>query len=89
MRFALLVLALALGLFGCTENQRARNFGGTMKVALPCDTKLVTATWKQDNLWYLTRAARENELPEDQTLYEDSNFGIVNGKVLFDESVCK
>lgn len=88
MRFVLLAL-LVLGLFGCTEGQRARQFGGTMKVALPCDTKLVTATWKQDNLWYLTRAAREGEAPEDQTLYEDSNFGIANGKVLFDESECK
>lgn len=87
MRFTAILFALVL--FGCTEGQRARQFGGNMRVDLPCDMKLVTATWKQDNLWYLTRAMKEGESPEDPVLYEDSNFGVLNGKVLFNESVCR
>ncbi len=84
-----LIILFAMAASGCTENTRARQFGGVMKIALPCDTKLVNATWKQDNLWYLTRAMREGEEPETQFFIEDSNFGVLNGKVLFGESTCK
>ncbi len=88
MRFALLAL-LVLGLFGCTENVRARQYGGTTKIVLPCDTKLVTATWKEGNLWYLTRVMRAGEEPETQSFIEESSLGLLNGKVLFGESTCK
>ena len=77
------VLAVAAG---CTENQRARTFGGTMTVTLPAGQKLVNATWKQDNLFYLTRPMRTNETAETFTFKEDSSWGIIEGDVIFVET---
>ena len=69
----------------CTGNQRAKNFGGNYNVELKSGQTLVSATWKGDNLWYLTRERKAGETPITQTLIEDSSFGIVEGKVTFIE----
>lgn len=69
----------------CTKNARSRNYGGTSNIDLPTGQKLVTATWKEANLWYLTRPAKEGETPEVLTLQESSNLGIMQGKVVFKE----
>lgn len=79
-----LVVLVLLG-SGCTENQRAKSFGGTMNVKLSCGRKLVVATWKEENLWYATRLMRPDENPETTELVEDSSFGVVEGKVIFVE----
>lgn len=71
---------------GCTQNQRARNFGGTAVENLPKGEKLLTATWRQDNLWILTRPMRSNEVAEVYDFRESSSFGLVEGKVRFVES---
>lgn len=75
-----------LALASCTQNQRAKGWGGTASVALPANQKLVTATWKDQELWYLTRPMRANETPETYTLNESSSWGMVEGKVVFTES---
>lgn len=82
-----LVLTITASFFlvGCTENQRAKNFGGEAKVDLPQGTKFVTATWKEDDLWFAYRMARPGETPEVITLKEQSSFGLLQGKVVFTE----
>lgn len=43
------ILSLAIATFwfcGCTENQRAKNFGGNINYTLPSGAKLVNVTWK-------------------------------------------
>lgn len=70
---------------GCTENSRAKKYGGTAFVDLPEKTKFVFATWKDDQLWYAYRPARQGELPETTTLQEQSKWGLVEGKVIFVE----
>ncbi len=70
----------------CTSNARSKNWGGTYTIKLPTNTKLVEATWKDANLWYLTRPMRENEIPETLTFQEDSQFGVMEGTVIFVES---
>ena len=85
--FTLFIVFLIIILFtGCTENQRARNFGGTSTVNLPKSTKLINATWKADALWYLYRPMQLNESPETITFKEDSSFGVFQGEVIFIES---
>ena len=71
---------------GCTENQRAKSFGGSMTKNLPKGHKLVTATWKESQLWYLSRPMRNDEVPETYEFIEISNFGLMEGKVVFVES---
>jgi hypothetical protein len=78
------LLAIAT-LSSCTENVRARQFGGNMTVELPPNTKLVGATWKEAHLWYLYRPIHQGETPEVSILQESSNFGMMEGTVTFVE----
>ena len=85
----LMIISLAMFLFvatSCTEKQRAKNFGGQFTVELPKNKKLVVVTWKNDNMWYLTRTRRANEKVESYVFEEDASFGIMEGKVLFNEN---
>lgn len=81
---AALIVAAAC-VIGCTENIRARNFGGTVNITLPPGQKLVVATWKEASLWYLTRPMRENEHAESYIFHEDSTYGVWQGAVNFRE----
>jgi hypothetical protein len=72
-------------LTGCTENVRSRTFGGTMKVEIPDGNKFVNATWKEGNLWVLTKEVSEGEPRETYTFVEKSSFGMIEGKVIFVE----
>ena len=69
----------------CTENLRARRFGGTMNVHLPVNTEFVSATWKESELWYIYRPRKAGETPDVTIMQEDSNFGLTEGKVQFIE----
>lgn len=81
--FGLVVLVAVMS--GCTENQRARQFGGNAIETLPSGQKLVTATWKQDDLWLLYRPMREGEQPETYYFKESSSFGLLEGLVTIKE----
>ena len=85
LKISLVLIWLAL-ITGCTENQRARQFGGTTTVNLPAKQKLVNATWKQDSMWYLVRPMRSNETAEVYEFQENSSFGLIEGKVIFKET---
>lgn len=81
----LLSIVAALAFASCTENERAKQFGGTMKVDLPANTEFVTATWKNDELWYIHRPRKQGETIDTITMQEDSVFGLMEGKVIFNE----
>ena len=85
MKKILTIIALSLITLSCTENQRAKHFGGTANVDLPSGQKLFDVTWKNDEIWYATRPMRENEIAEKITFGEKSSFGVVEGKVIFQE----
>lgn len=72
-------------LVGCTDNERAKIFGGSFTINLPVNTKLESATWKEAELWYLVRPMRQEEQAETWIFHEKSSLGIVEGKVIFKE----
>lgn len=80
------IFALAVILVGCTDQSRAKGFGGTAIINLPKGEKLVNATWKDENIWYLTRPMRENENAEKYSFKESSSFGLLQGEVILQES---
>lgn len=86
-RLTTLAVLVLLLLAGCTQNERAKNFGGSIKVDLPAGQRLVNATWKDDDLWYLVTPAAADGTPAPRTLTfkEDSSFGVMNGQVVFQE----
>lgn len=81
--YALLLLCLLLS--GCTEQTITRNLGGTMTLDLKPGQKLEEITWKDDQLWYLTRPMKEDEEPETHTFQESSEWGIIEGTVIIIE----
>lgn len=86
--FSILMLCLVILLYttSCTENQRAKHFGGTMKIIVPQGQSVVMATFKESNLWYLTEPMDSTYQPKTKILQEHSPWGLVEGKVYFIES---
>lgn len=70
----------------CTQNERARKFGGNMTIKLERGQKLMMATWKEDDLFYLVEPMEDDYVPKTKTLYEDSSFGVLQTRVDFIES---
>lgn len=80
-----LMVTFALATMSCTEKNRAKNWGGTATIDLPRGQKLVVVTWKEANLWYLVRPMKADEQAETYEFIEDSNFGMLKGKVIIKE----
>jgi len=92
MRKTVLIIAMVamlVGMTSCTGNQRARRYGGDYTITLEPGQKLIEATWKGDNLWYLTAPMEEGYQPVTKTFHEDSNYGCLEGTVYFVESAGK
>lgn len=86
MRRILFILMTILFFISCTENQMARKFGGTAEIKLPRGEKLLMVTWKETNLFYLTEPMDSNYIPKTKIFREDSNYGLIESKVIFIES---
>lgn len=82
--FIMAIVAFA-AFTSCTENSRSRNWGGTATVELDPGQKLIEATWKENNLWYLTEPMEPGYEPKTKVFHEDSRFGVMEGKVIFIE----
>lgn len=70
----------------CTDNKRARSFGGTQTIELPKGEKLISATWKETDLWYLTEPMDSAYIPQTKKFQESSSMGVWEGTVVFVES---
>lgn len=80
MKNFLILLAVAiLTLASCTDNQRARQFGGTETIDIPEGRILVNCTWKQDDLWILTKDTTTGKM----YFNEKSSFGVLEGEINF------
>ena len=83
---ACIILATLVFLSSCTEQGKARAWGGSFEVRLPAGNKLVTATWKQTDLFYLYQPMDSNDVPKTSIFQESSNFGVYESKVIFIET---
>lgn len=86
MRKLFIALASVFILASCTENQRARSYGGDMIINLPKGEKLIMATWKELNLFYLTEPMDSGYVPKNKIFQESSNWGVWESKITFIES---
>lgn len=77
-KYIILLLAI-ITITSCTENSRAKGWGGTAEVILPKGKKLVTATWKENSLWYLTKDMTEDDVAETYEFHEESSLGVMEG----------
>ena len=88
MRIACIITAVLL-VSSCTDNQRARAWGGTVDVRVTPGQKVIGATWKNSDLWIIHRPMRDGEVPEVVTMTESSNFVIMEGHVVIRERAAK
>jgi hypothetical protein len=82
------MLTLFLTLLACTDNQRTKAFGGTMRISVPCDQVVFDVTWKGEDLWYATQPAGQGWRPETKRFAEYSSYGMIQGEVILTESRC-
>jgi hypothetical protein len=75
----LFVLALGIvSLTSCTDNSRARRWGGTEEIALKRNEVVLNVTWKENEMWICTQDTVTN------TTYfrEKSSWGVMEGTVI-------
>lgn len=72
------VLFIMALLSSCTDNERAKNYGGTMIVKTLKNEKFVNITWKGDDLWILT----QDTVTKIFHFREDSPYGVIQGEVI-------
>lgn len=77
---------ICIVLTSCTRQQMTREFGGKMEIKLPVGQELMMVTWKDNDLFYLTRPMTPDYTPVTKTFQESSSFGIMESTVLFIES---
>lgn len=77
MKKLFLLFTLIL-LLGCTEQERAKNFGGTMEFELKPNEELINITWKDNQMWVLTRDTIANQF----YFRESSSYGMWEGEVI-------
>jgi hypothetical protein len=68
-----------MSLLSCTENSRVKNWGGEGTIKLPKGKKLVNVTWKETEVWYLTRDMDSNDVAETYQFHEESSYGVIEG----------
>jgi hypothetical protein len=67
------------------ENKRTILFGGTMEIKVEPGQKVMIATFKGNNLFYMTEPMDSGYIPKTKILHEKSGRGIIEFKVKFVE----
>lgn len=67
------------------ENKRTILFGGTMEIKVEPGQKVMIATFKGNNLFYMTEPMDSGYIPKTKILHEKSGRGIIEPKVKFVE----
>lgn len=80
MKRILIIATFIFLLTSCTDNRMAREFGGSESVKLPEHRILVNCTWKESNLWLLTKDTLTNKM----YFNEKSSWGVLEGQIEFD-----
>ena len=78
---AAIVAVMIVGFLCSCENFMTRNFGGSQEIKLEKGQRLVEITFKYNDLWILTEPMDSDYVPKTKTFYEDSNLGVMQGKI--------
>jgi hypothetical protein len=79
MKKVILAIGVIAMLGSCTENSRVKSFGGEGTINLPKGRKLVNVTWKETQIWYLTRPMSSTDVAETYQFHEESSWGMIEG----------
>ena len=79
MKKVFLAILMGVMVTSCTENSRVKSWGGEGTIKLPKGRKLVNVTWKETQIWYLTRQMDSNDVVETYEFHEESSYGVIEG----------
>jgi hypothetical protein len=79
MKKLVILAAILFSFASCTENSRVKNFGGEGTINLPKGRKLVNVTWKETQIWYLTRPMDSSDVAQTYQFHEESSYGVMEG----------
>lgn len=82
---ALSIVTLVLSATGCAQ-EMTKSLGGTTTLELEPNQKLEMITWKESDLWYLTKPMTDDDVAETHTFKQSSNTGIFEGMVIIIET---
>jgi hypothetical protein len=86
----IIALMLTLLTAGCTDKVMSRTYGGESEVKIDPCWHVINVTWKEADLWILTEPADPVTFtPRSLVFFEDSSFGIMEGRVIVREQACK
>ncbi len=74
----MMILVTMVVMSSCTENVRARHFGGTETLALKPNEKVLNVTWKDNEMWVCT----QDTITGVVYFREKSNWGVMEGTVI-------
>jgi len=75
----LIFIAIAtLSLASCTDNQRAKHWGGTEEIQLKPNEVVLNVTWKESEMWICTK----DTVTGVTYFREKSNWGVMEGTVI-------
>lgn len=83
--YLFLSLLTILSFSSCTEQERARNFGGKIEIEVPAGYKVTSATWKEAELFYFLEPMEEGYVPKEKKFIESSCYGFWESEVTFKE----
>lgn len=78
-------IIIIFSLSSCTEQMMTRELGGEMAIELPKGQELMMVTWKDNDLFYLTRPMTPDYVPVTKTFQESSSWGVLESTVYFVE----
>jgi len=81
MKKTILLSICFLFLLSCTDNTRARRFGGTEAIKLEPQEKFINITWKQDDIWIIVK----DTISGVYYAREKSSFGVWQGKIIIEK----
>jgi hypothetical protein len=79
MKKVFLAVLMGVMVTSCTKNERVKAWGGEGTINLPKGKKLVNVTWKETQIWYLTRNMDSNDVAETYEFHEESSYGVIEG----------
>ena len=85
-KIILLIITISICLCSCTKQICTHTYGGDMTINLPAGQELMMVTWKDNDLFYLTRPMSPDYVPVTKVFHESSSYGVIESTVYFKES---
>lgn len=86
MKKAIYAFAAIFLMASCTDNDRVKNWGGSAELTIPSDEKFVNVTWKESELWIVTRDRTAADTTYDTYRFQEkSSYGMMEGTYIIKE----